>query len=63
MQIQSLPARPDPGFQASPEDGETCCGTRSRRSGEAAELFPEIYHNWGDEQRYSLQLGRGECAA
>jgi sulfite reductase beta subunit-like hemoprotein len=28
-----------------------------------AELFPEIYLDWGDEQAYSLQLGRGECAA
>ena len=28
-----------------------------------AELFPEIYQDWGDEGAYSLQLGRGECAA
>ena len=28
-----------------------------------AELFPEIYQDWGDEQAYSLALGRGECAA
>ena len=28
-----------------------------------ADLFPEIYQDWGDEQTYSLQLGRGECAA
>ena len=28
-----------------------------------AELFPEIYQDWGDDQAYSLQLGRGECAA
>jgi len=28
-----------------------------------AELFPEIYQDWGDEEAYSLQLGRGECAA
>ncbi|HMC62458.1 MAG TPA: nitrite/sulfite reductase [Candidatus Solibacter sp.] len=27
-----------------------------------AELFPEIYQDWGDETAYSLQLGRGECA-
>ena len=27
------------------------------------ELFPEIYQDWGDEQAYSRQLGRGECAA
>jgi sulfite reductase beta subunit-like hemoprotein len=28
-----------------------------------AELFPEIYQDWGDDGAYSLQLGRGECAA
>ena len=28
-----------------------------------AELFPEIYQDWGDDSAYSLQLGRGECAA
>ena len=28
-----------------------------------AELFPEIYQDWGDEAAFSLQLGRGECAA
>jgi sulfite reductase beta subunit-like hemoprotein len=27
------------------------------------ELFPEIYQDWGDETAFSLQLGRGECAA
>jgi sulfite reductase beta subunit-like hemoprotein len=27
-----------------------------------AELFPEIYQDWGDEEAFSLQLGRGECA-
>ena len=27
-----------------------------------AELFPEIYQDWGDDQAFSLQLGRGECA-
>jgi len=27
-----------------------------------AELFPEIYQDWGDDTAYSLQLGRGECA-
>jgi sulfite reductase beta subunit-like hemoprotein len=26
------------------------------------ELFPEIYQDWGDDQAFSLQLGRGECA-
>ena len=28
-----------------------------------AELFPEMYQDWGDDVPYSLQLGRGECAA
>ncbi|HYW41798.1 MAG TPA: nitrite/sulfite reductase [Bryobacteraceae bacterium] len=28
-----------------------------------AELFPEIYQDWGDDMDYSLKLGRGECAA
>ena len=28
-----------------------------------AEFFPEMYQDWGDEEAYSLQLGRGECAA
>ncbi|MBS1858181.1 MAG: nitrite/sulfite reductase [Acidobacteria bacterium] len=27
-----------------------------------AELFPELYQDWGDTDPYSLQLGRGECA-
>ncbi len=28
-----------------------------------AELAPEMYRDWGDDVEYSLQLGRGECAA
>jgi len=28
-----------------------------------AELYPEMYKDWGDEIDYSLELGRGECAA
>ncbi len=28
-----------------------------------AELSPEMYRDWGDEVEYSLELGRGECAA
>jgi sulfite reductase beta subunit-like hemoprotein len=27
------------------------------------ELAPEMYRDWGDDVDYSLQLGRGECAA
>lgn len=28
-----------------------------------AELAPEMYNDWGDNEAYSLQLGRGECAS
>jgi len=28
-----------------------------------AELFPEMYRDWGDDMVYSLQLGRGECGS
>jgi sulfite reductase beta subunit-like hemoprotein len=35
----------------------------TREFAKPAELFPEIYQDWGDEQAFSLQLGRGECAA
>jgi sulfite reductase beta subunit-like hemoprotein len=28
-----------------------------------AELFPEIYQDWGDTEDFSLKLGRGECAS
>lgn len=28
-----------------------------------AESHPEIYRDWGDDSAFSLQLGRGECAA
>ncbi len=27
-----------------------------------AELFPELYQDWGDEVAFSVHLGRGECA-
>ncbi len=27
------------------------------------ELAPEMYRDWGDNEEYSLQLGRGECAS
>ena len=26
-------------------------------------LSPEMYKDWGDDENFSLQLGRGECAA
>src|SRR3954451_23321155 len=35
----------------------------TREFAKPAELFPEIYQDWGDDEAYSLQLGRGECAA
>jgi len=28
-----------------------------------AETFPELYQDWGDEEAFSLKLGRGECAS
>ena len=28
-----------------------------------SDIFPEIYQDWGDERDFSLELGRGECAA
>jgi sulfite reductase beta subunit-like hemoprotein len=28
-----------------------------------ADLFPELYQDWGDDEAFSLKLGRGECAA
>ena len=28
-----------------------------------AEVFPEMYLDWGDDVGYSLKLGRGECAS
>ena len=28
-----------------------------------AEIVPEMYRDWGDEEAFSLKLGRGECAA
>jgi len=27
------------------------------------EIEPELYQDWGDDTAFSLQLGRGECAA
>jgi sulfite reductase beta subunit-like hemoprotein len=35
----------------------------TREFAKPADLFPEIYQDWGDDEAYSLQLGRGECAA
>jgi sulfite reductase beta subunit-like hemoprotein len=29
----------------------------------AADAAPEMYQDWGDDVAFSLQLGRGECAA
>jgi sulfite reductase beta subunit-like hemoprotein len=35
----------------------------TREFAKPAELFPEIYQDWGDDEAFSLKLGRGECAA
>ncbi|MGO9012916.1 MAG: nitrite/sulfite reductase [Bryobacteraceae bacterium] len=61
-------------FQANRIEGETFRQYVLRHKIEAfreltrdfakpADLFPEIYQDWGDDQAFSLQLGRGECAA
>jgi sulfite reductase beta subunit-like hemoprotein len=61
-------------FEANREPGETFRAYVMRHKVETfrkltadlakpAELFPEIYQDWGDDIQYSLQLGRGECAA
>ena len=61
-------------FQANRTEGETfrqyvlrhkieTFRELTREFAKPAELFPEIYQDWGDDQAYSLQLGRGECAA
>jgi len=28
-----------------------------------ADADPEVFMDWGDNENYSLKLGRGECAA
>jgi sulfite reductase beta subunit-like hemoprotein len=61
-------------FLASREDGESFRDYVLRYKVETframtmdlakpADLFPELYQDWGDDQAFSLQLGRGECAA
>jgi len=61
-------------FQANRMDGETfreyvlrhkieTFRELTREFAKPADLFPEIYQDWGDEEAFSLQLGRGECAA
>ena len=61
-------------FKANRQEGETFRDYVLRHKAETfkkmtadlakpAELFPEMYQDWGDEEAYSLQLGRGECAA
>lgn len=61
-------------FKANRIEGETFRAYVSRHKVETfrkltadlakpAELFPELYQDWGDDIAYSLALGRGECAA
>jgi len=61
-------------FLANREDGESFRAYVLRNKVETfreltsefakpAEMFPEIYQDWGDTESYSLKLGRGECAA
>jgi sulfite reductase beta subunit-like hemoprotein len=37
--------------------------TMTNELAKPAEMFPEIYQDWGDDIGFSLKLGRGECAA
>jgi sulfite reductase beta subunit-like hemoprotein len=61
-------------FKANRQDGEAFRGYVMRFKVETfrkltadlvkpADANPEMYNDWGDEVAYSLQLGRGECAA
>jgi sulfite reductase beta subunit-like hemoprotein len=61
-------------YKANRQDGETFRGYVLRNKVEffktlTADLVkppltnPEMFRDWGDEEAYSLQLGRGECAA
>jgi sulfite reductase beta subunit-like hemoprotein len=61
-------------FEANRIDGETfrqyvlrhkieTFREMTREFAKPAEMFPEIYQDWGDDEAYSLKLGRGECAA
>jgi sulfite reductase beta subunit-like hemoprotein len=61
-------------FSANKQDGESFRGYVMRFKVEffksltsdlakPTELAPESYMDWGDDVAYSLQLGRGECAA
>ena len=61
-------------YKANHQDGETFRGYVLRHRVEffkqltadlvkPPELAPEMYRDWGDDMDYSLQLGRGECAA
>lgn len=60
-------------YIANREDGETfrqyvmrnkveTFRTMTADLAKPAELFPELYQDWGDAEAFSLQLGRGECA-
>jgi sulfite reductase beta subunit-like hemoprotein len=61
-------------FKANRQDGETFRSYVLRHKVETfrkltadlvkpANLAPEMYLDWGDDVAYSLELGRGECAA
>jgi sulfite reductase beta subunit-like hemoprotein len=61
-------------YVANREDGETFRQYVMRHKVETfrsltsdlakpAETFPELYQDWGDDEAFSLKLGRGECAA
>ena len=61
-------------FKANRQEGETFRAYVMRHKVETfrkltadlvkpADLAPEMYREWGDDIDYSLELGRGECAA
>jgi sulfite reductase beta subunit-like hemoprotein len=61
-------------YQANRQEGETFRAYVLRHKVETfkkltadlvkpANLAPEMFRDWGDDMEYSLQLGRGECAA
>jgi sulfite reductase (NADPH) hemoprotein beta-component/sulfite reductase (ferredoxin) len=60
-------------YRANREEGESFRGYVLRHKVETfrsmtadlakpIEIAPEMYRDWGDDEEFSLQLGRGECA-
>ena len=68
-QFTELTGLPVSSDAAPPGDGKPAEVAESKDSAKPpelakpAELFPELYQDWGDSEAYSLKLGRGECAS